>query len=147
MYLATSCNTDESFPQQNLAPLNKILDRTEAKYNPFKEHKRSFFIKDALNYQSKYHCPTANPCSPTNNRSSLLLHLQQIHQLPITQYYGKYGETIAVKFNEKSISAIILSETEEYNQFFVVKFRTLDNFKNGFYFLWADIKCSDKYEA
>lgn len=146
MYLA-SCNTDESFPQQNLASLNKILNRSDAAFGPFKEHHRSFFIKDVLNFQPKYHCPTGNPCSPTKNRSSLLIHLQQIHQLPITQYYGKYGETITIKFNEKSISSIILSETEELNQFFVVKFRTLDNFKNGYYFLWADIKSSDRYEA
>lgn len=63
-----------------------------------------------------YHCPTGKSCADQDveNTSKMfsqwdvLTHLQRVHQLSVTQYYGTFGDRMHVELMNKSISCIAI---------------------------------------
>lgn len=140
MLLANTCRNDD--PQSQNSSLNFITlnRRFDIPRDNIKESNQTA-------YQPKYNCPTGNPCIPLKDHNSLLVHLQKMHQLPSKQHYGATNGKVTVEFSEKSIASVILSDVDEFNQFFIVRFRSLENVKYGMFWVWYFGEFKDKYEV
>ncbi len=91
--------------------------------------KKSFTLKTVITHphkvdQFKYNCLSCSlSCAKMKSQHELLIHLQRNHKISVTQYYAALGDKINIKFNDKSVTSIVIPKNDNLEVFFVVKMR------------------------